>query len=215
MEVEVTQVIAQYQQEAESQASPDCCCPGCQQEEPGYRLHDRRRRQFFVIAGNWVHCFFTTLRRWKCRLCGTTFTFYPSFCVPYKRFVLAAITGLSGRYVDSDEASYRAVVRRQGMALGYVEDPSQSKQLSPSTVWRWLGDLGVGTKRLQAGLRLIQDKDPRLMLHRQIRPVAVRKYRTEHRRELLQTGRLLLVVAAVFHRLFDQVIFPRLRNARF
>jgi hypothetical protein len=214
METQVKQKIELYKQEAESQASPECCCPGCQQEGSAYRAHDRRRRQFYVIVGNWVQRFFTTLIRWKCILCGTTFTFYPSFCVPYKRFVLADITRLSERYVEADEASYRSVVHCQGMAIGYAEEPSMSKQLSPSTVWRWLGDFGACAARLQAGLRLIQEKDPSLALHRQIRPVAPQKYRTEQRREQLQTGRFLLAVAEVFNRLFGQVIFPRLRNAR-
>ena len=214
MEAEVKQTIERYQQEAESQDSPDCCCPGCQQQAPGYRPHDRRRRQFYVVVGNWVHRFFTTLVRWKCAVCGTTFTFYPSFCVPYKRFILADITRLSGRYVEADEASYRSVVRCRGMAIGYAEEPSTLKQLSPTTLWRWLGDLGACQARLQAGLRLIQQKDPRLALHRQIRPVAARKYRTERRREQLQTGRFLLSVAEVFNHLFGQVMFPRLRNAR-
>lgn len=215
MEVEVEQTIARYQQEAESQGSPECCCPGCHQKGPGYRPHARRRRQFYVIAGNWVHRFFTLLMRWKCALCGRTFTFYPSFCVPYKRLVLADITRVSGHYVEADEASYRAVVRPQGMGIGYAETPSTERQLSHTTVWRWLGDLGACRARLQAGLRLIQDKDPSLALHRQIRPVATRKYRTELRREQLQTGRFLLAVAAVFQRLFGQVMFPRLRNAMF
>ncbi len=214
MEKQVKQTIERYKQEAESQQCPDCCCPGCQQQAPGYRPHDRRRRQFYLIAGNWVQRFFTTLVRWKCLLCGTTFTFYPSFCVPYKRYVLADITRLSGRYVESDEASYRSVVRGRKMAIGYAEEPSASKQLSPSTVWRWLGYLGACGARLQEGLRLIQDKDPSLALHRLIRPVAARKYRTETRRELLQTGRLLLSVAEAFNHLFGRVIFPRLRNAR-
>jgi len=213
MEAEVKQIIEQYKQAAESQGSPVCCCPGCQQKEPGYRPHDRRRRQFYVIAGNWVHRFFTTLIRWKCALCKTTFTFYPSFCVPYKRYVLADITRLSGRYVEEDKTSYRSRVRRRGMAIGYAEACATDRQLSPTTVWRWLGDLGCSL-HLQAGLRLIREKDPDLALHRQIRPVAPRKYRSEPRRKQLQTGRFLLSVAKVFNRLFGQVIFPRLRNAR-
>ena len=212
MDAELKQIIEQYKQEAESQGSPACCCPGCQQESPGYRPHDRRHRQFYLIAGTWVHRFFTTLIRWKCLLCKTTFTFYPSFCMPYKRFVLADITRLSGRYVEEDETSYRSLVRCQGMAIGYVGEHALDRQLSPTTVWRWLRDLGC-SMRLQAGLRLIRQKDPDLALHRQIRPVALRKYRSELRREQLQTGRLLLLVAKVFNHLFDQVIFPRLRNA--
>ena len=152
--------------------------------------------------------FFTTLWRWKCVLCAKTFTYYPPFCVPYKRFVLAAITERCARYVEPDETSYRAVVRSQGMALGYAEDAAASKQLSASTVWRWLSDLGAGTKRLQAGLRLIQAKDPSSVWHRQIRPMAPRKYRSAHRREALQTGRLLLVVAPVFERLGLPYVTP-------
>lgn len=214
MEAQVRQTIERYQKEAESQQSPDCCCPGCRQKGPGYRCHGRRRRQFYLIEGNWVQRFFTTLMRWKCVLCGTTFTFYPSFCVPYKRFVLPAIMRLSGCYVEQDEASYRSVVRCRGMAMGYAQEPSTYRQLSPTTVWRWLGDLGACRARLQEGLRLIHEKDPSLALHRQIRPVIARKYRTEQRRERLQTGRFLLSVAEVFYRLFGKVMFPRLRDAR-
>ena len=130
--------------------------------------------------------------------------------MPYKRFVLADITRLSRRYVEEDEVSYRALVRCQGMAIGYAGEPATDRQLSPTTLWRWLRDLGCSV-RLQAGLRLLRQKDPDLALHRQIRPVAPRKYRSELRREQLQTARLLLAVANVFQRLFGQVIYPRLR----
>jgi hypothetical protein len=215
MEAEVRQTIERYKKEAESQACPECCCPGCRQKPPSYRQHARRQRQFCVIAGHWVYRFFTTLIRWKCGLCATTFTFYPSFCVPYKRFVLAEITRLSGVYVEQDEQSYRSVVRHNKMAIGHAEEPSTDRQLSPSTVWRWLSALGACGAHVQAGLRLLQEKDPRLALHRQIYPVAARKYRTEQRREQLHTARFVLCVAEAFYRTFGRVMFPRVRNALF
>ena len=109
MEAEVRQTIERYKKEAESQACPECCCPSCRQTPPSYRQHARRQRQFCVIAGQWVYRFFTTLIRWKCVLCGTTFTFYPSFCVPYKRFVLAEITRLSGAYVEHIRRIFKVI----------------------------------------------------------------------------------------------------------
>lgn len=207
MEVEVRQRIEQYKREAESQECPECCCPHCRQMPPGYRRHAARKRQFYVIAGNWAHRFFTVLIRWKCLLCGVTFTFYPSFCMPYKRFVLADITRLSGSYVEADEATYRSVV-----GIGHRDELPLEKQVSHSTVWHWLSDLGTWKARLQEGLRLLQEKDPGLGVHRQIRPVAARKYRSEWRREQLYTARFLLRIADAFSRIFGQVLFPRLRN---
>jgi hypothetical protein len=215
MEAGVRQSIERYQKEAESQSCPECSCPGCRAKPPGYRQHARRQRQFCVIAGPWVYRFFTTLIRWKCVLCGTTFTFYPSFCMPYKRFVLAEIARLSGAYVEQEEHTYRSVVQHDKMAIAHAEQPCTDRQLSPSTVWRWLHALGACGALLQEGLRLLQDKDPRLALHRQIYPVGSRKYRTEQRREQLHTARFVLCVAETFYRTFGRVMFPRVRNAVF
>jgi hypothetical protein len=88
--------------------------------------------------------------------------------------------------------------------------PSPSCSLGPvgflpsETVYlRWLHALGACGALLQEGLRLLQDKDPRLALHRHIYPAAGRKYRTEQRREQLQTARFVPCVAGTFYHTFS------------
>jgi hypothetical protein len=86
------------------------------------------------------------------------------------------------------------------------------KTLATLAAGRSVGACGA---LLQEGLRLLQDKDPCLALHRQIYPVGSRKYRTEQRREQLHTARFVLCVAETFYRTFGRVMFPRVRNAVF
>jgi hypothetical protein len=143
--------------------------------------------------------------RWKCLVCRKTFTWYPSFCRPYKRYVLHDMMALSERYVGNDPATYRGVT----CCIGSGE---QGRQLSPTTLWRWVGDLGACERLAQAGLRLLQRQAPELALHRQMRPVAAHKWRSEPRRQRLEQARFFAVVFEAFFRIFGRSLFPRLRN---
>jgi hypothetical protein len=202
------QRIKAYQREAQDLQStpPSCACPSCSHPSPGYKPQSRRQRRLGLLEKRWVHWFSIVLMRWKCLVCRRSFTWYPSFCRPYKHYVLHDMMALSKRYAENDTATYRSV----SCCIGSGE---QDDQLSPTTLWRWLGDFGACEQLLQRGLRLLQRKDPELTLHRQMRPVATRKWRREPRRQCLESARWLMVVCEAFSRLFGRSLFPRLRNA--
>lgn len=101
----------------------------------------------------------------------------------------------------------------QGRVIGYVTPPNQKKiderALHRSTLWRFLAFLGLQTAALQTGLQLWSEHDPLSRMHRFVGAVAPHKYRSEQRREILQTGRRLLHLVDRWDRAFAEPFFPR------
>ncbi|MCP4395355.1 MAG: hypothetical protein GY804_13975 [Alphaproteobacteria bacterium] len=75
--------------------SPDVACHCCHHKPEVFKLHESRKRQFRLIVEDIVKVTVSFLLRWKCIDCGTTFTEYPSFALPHKRFVLTDIVDYS------------------------------------------------------------------------------------------------------------------------
>jgi transposase len=208
-------VIAQWQSEAKSLGCPDQPCPRCQSEE-GFRQHHRRLRHVLAIAAGFVVPFVICLKRWKCCSCGATFTHYPDFLVPYKRYVLPAIVALSEQYVTAPEATYRDVIQPEGMALGYAENEDgaiDERQLSHTTPWHWLTWLGGMTRLTDQAVDLLRQKDPDFELHRAVRPIFPGKYRSMKRKKILERAAELLRTGRRFAELFLRFIFPPLCNS--
>jgi hypothetical protein len=118
-------------------------CPRCLNKQK-FRLHECRRRFFRYIVGSSVKVILTLLPRWKCEVCQKTFTAYPPFAVPHKRFVLSDIEEFCQRYIKDRQETYCSTVSSQGSPIGYDEGTNNAVDhfLAPSTVCRWIGWLG-------------------------------------------------------------------------
>ena len=193
-------------------------CPRCNQKPAAFKRHDVRQRQFMVIAGRLIVKVLSMLVRMKCSLCGKTFTYYPPFALPYKRFVSHQIMERSLRYLQDDTMSYERAAwelepgqtngrspPREPMPICH-KDTGEGRQLAASTVAHWITTLGRLQKTLQAARNLLLEKDS--AIHRQAFDLPARKYRTQERKRLLQDCLSLFHTEARFRVLFGCSIFP-------
>lgn len=193
-------------------APPQGCCPRCSEQVATFKRHDSRERFFRFIVEYYVHIIKSLLVRWKCPICGKTFTDYPSFALPHKRYILMDTERFSGDYVEDEEQTYRKVVYPQDTEISYKEpdDKGVVRSLVPSTLWRWISSLGSMKETLGQALHLIRQKDPTSSIFREIFPVSPHKYQSSQRKMILENARRLLRTGLEFHRLFGHKIFPHL-----
>ncbi len=194
---------------------PQGSCPKCFETPNTYKLHECRKRKFRFIVGCFVRIVLSLLVRWECPICGRTFTEYPAFALPYKRYVLMDIELLCEDYLEN-EKSYQETVSCEDEVIGYEEKAGKvdERQLSPSTPWRWLGFLGSMKNTLTEALNLIRQKAPDSYIFRELFPIFPGKYRTLKRKLLLQNAWKLLQANQIFQHLFGEKIFPRYEIAR-
>lgn len=190
---------------------PEGACVKCLQHPGFFALHDGRQRSFRFTIRDIVRVFMTMLLRWKCPLCKATFTDYPPFAIPYKRFVRDDIERFSSRYVKREKETYRCVVRHERTAIGYDQDCE--RQFEHSTVWKWLRWLGEQEQRLTETLEWIRYHDPSHGIFRELTPIAPKKYRSEKRKHVLEQARMLLLTAREYLDLFKGARFPRLETS--
>ncbi len=190
-------------------------CPNCDGSPESFRLHERKPRSFFFVVDRLVRKMLSFLLRWKCPLCNTTFTEYPEFALPFKRYVKEEVLERSRAYVEEERASYKSGVEVQGMGIFYEGEGEtiDDRRLSPSTLWRWVGLVGAMKGTLQKSLRLIRQKDPSCGMFREPHPVPCGKYRSKPRQSILQTCRRLFRAEEEFQRLFQTPIFLHFATA--
>ena len=118
-------------------------CSSCHEESDDYKLHECRKRQLRVVIEDIVKVIITFLLRWKCPLCQATFTDYPPFIKPHKRFVLSDMCRFSQSYLESDKVTYRDTVKHKSYDIGYIDPESGlcEQFLSHSTIYRFMGCL--------------------------------------------------------------------------
>jgi hypothetical protein len=191
-------------------------CPRCGGHPGEFRLHDCRKRAFLYVLERLVQSTWCWLTRWKCSLCCKTFTLYPAFALPFKRYVAETVLGLSEHYVTEDTASYRRAVRVDGMPVFHAEKEAGTmgtRILEHSTLHRWIPFFtGLGRVQREA-LKLIRAAAPASGVFRRIAPVAPWKYRSPERGTILQGARQFFVAAREYAALFGASIFPRLATA--
>jgi len=151
------------------------------------------------------------LTRWKCPLCGRTFTLYPDFALPFKRYVLPFIRERCAAYVDDVARTYREGIKEEDVAPSYW-DPDSGTALWPSTLWRWVGALGRLPVTVREGLKLIKQKDPSTGLFRVLggMPIRAAKFRSAERKIVLERCRGLVTMDRDYVRLFSVSVFPDL-----
>jgi len=182
-------------------------CSGCNLKCAWFKRHEARRRIFYVVVDQIVHTVFGLLVRWKCPACGKTFTQYPDFALPYKRYTLPTILDFSSRYTESPTMTYRKTVR--SAQLGYK---GSERQLEHSTVHRWLTGLGGLTKTVAYAADTLLQIAPSssACLYAARLPVEPAKYRSDERKSLLQRCRRFFFFEAVARKLLFFSIFPKL-----
>jgi len=190
-------------------------CPICGRWPGAFKYHATRTRTFRVIVNRMVQAVVSALTRWKCPACRRTFTLYPDFAVPCKRYVRQDICRLSERYVTGDDLSYRKAVQVNEMAVYYdaVAAGSQAiddRVLRSSTLHRWIGWVGGLRRTLREAFQLIRARSATCDVHRERVPLAPGKHRSERRKAVLQAcGRLFRTDEAYRH-FFQTSIFPDL-----
>lgn len=194
---------------------PRGLCPKCC-EEPGYfRLHESRPRYFLFVVESLVKKVESLLLRWKCKLCKATFSEYPDFALPYKRYVSDDIVRLAGQYFERQGETYRRLAADQtdkNRMLLTAHEQAQDSSLAHSTPWNWMKLIGSLPVVYQAGLELIRSFDPATKLCRRFLPVAPRKYRSLKRKSLLQKAKDLLLLNAEHEKLFSHRLFPHFKT---
>ncbi len=207
--------IKSHEQEILSGQAPENLkhCPRCEGTPQSFKSHGLRSRIFLVIIGAFVHQIPSFLGRWKCPLCHCSFTYYPDFALPFKRYLKDSILPLARTYLEEDTSTYRKVVQDNDSARGYAcseqKEGIDERQLQGSTIWRWLSFIGSLKQTLCHGLNIIRQKSPSSFVFREIRPVHRRKYQSEKRKVLLEFCQRFFVAESAFSRLFGSSIFPR------
>jgi hypothetical protein len=118
------------------------------------------------------------------------------------------IIASSSRYLSDDAVSYSKAVRINGMPVCY--DDSDGHILWPSTAHRWIGFLGDLKRTLRQAWQLIRAKSPTCDAFRRIAPIPCGKYRSGHRKGLLQRAARLLQADREYQHLFGASIFTYL-----
>jgi hypothetical protein len=195
--------------------TPQGPCPRCFEKPETFKEHDCRDRSFRFIVGNFVQVIFSLLLRWKCPICDKTFTDYPFFALPHKRYTLMDIERLCKDYIENEKQTYLKAASHDGMRIGYQGSDSKDEDrlLEPSTLWRWIGYLGAMKKTINQALHLLTQKASSSSILPQKPPIPQGKYRSAHRKSILQNARTLLRACQEFHcpiTRFDFACFPHL-----
>ncbi len=179
-------------------------CQRCQRKVERFQLHERRPRVFLVVVALVVKRVEGWLARWKCPLCGKTFTDYAGLAVPHKRYVAANIWERCGGYVGGEAGSYEKAAEKDGRSLLYEgQEGEKGKALAGSTVWRWVRFVGGLKETLRKGLKMIKEKSAGSTAHRVALPEGQKK-----RAPAVMRAQHLFLVGHVFESLYDRTFFP-------
>ena len=231
----VVQAIRRYEEDVRHhRVRPQLSqCPrcGCRADGPAFfRCHERRARTFLVVVADLVYRVASVITRWRCGRCRRTFTWYPPFAAPHKRYVLAEMLERCRAYVERDGQSYRKGVQEGGRPLFHeqpraeqitaesTEEDKASERvpaLAHTTLYRWVSLLGGWGHTLRRAWNLIKQKRPWAAGVREVagRRVAPGKFRSRARRRVLHGCRSLCVAEALYGEIFGVSIFPNLATA--
>lgn len=187
---------------------------------PSFAKHDCARRKFRlrVYDSTLDEIVVEVVESWRvrfrCRHCLKIFTEYPPFALPHKRFVKQDVLAKAWQYLSAEKqpkcrATYREAVREGRVPLSYAAD-QEGRQLSHSSIWRWLSWLGSLNDLRKRATQLIFQKDPQAHWHWTPHPIAAHKVRSEERRKTLGQAALMLDVVETFSRLFGVNLFTHL-----
>lgn len=182
-------------------------CHQCELDSQYFKRHDKRQRKFYAVADQIVHVICGLLIRFKCPSCNKTFTQYPDFAIPYKRYTRPTIEFFSRQYTENDQATYRKV--RMQTILGYNDS---EKQMEHSTIYRWISTIGKYEKIVARATDLILQAKPLSSICRDLANLSIsrKKYRSNQRKQLLIGCRKLFCIEKLYRMIFNVSIFPKL-----
>ena len=188
-------------------------CPKCKSTHDDFKLHECRHRLFYVVIDSLVHTVESFLARWKCFLCRATFTAYPEYALPYKRYVKDFCVSLGEDYLEKDAATYKNITS----TIGYTTQTQKidERKLVGSTVWRWLGFFGSLKDTLHNAFEIIRQAAPSSTVFRQMSPIHPKKYRSEERKSILELAFRLFAAEAEFQGILGHSFFPDLATRFF
>jgi hypothetical protein len=183
-------------------------CIRCELEACYFKLHAYRERIFRVLVEMIIQEARCCLVRFRCPGCDKTYTHYPPFAIPYKRYTRQTITAFSEQYVETDHLKYEHAVMMNHEAAVTPD----GKGLAPSTIHRWITTLSGYIETTRKALSLLLQADPMSRLHRVLAQVTVaaRKYRSEDRKQRLIRCRRLGRIEREFADTFETSIFTKL-----
>ena len=186
-------------------------CPCCQSEQVTFKQHDSRTRELRYCVTFWVNTFLLTLFRWKCSVCNATFTVYPEFLLPYKRFITPSMLLLCRDYLSTGKATYRQTVRPGGSQFAYKNNNNQ--ELSHVSLWNWFKGLSVFNQYAHKAVKLLFKAVPDNSIHREFIPINPHKYQSESRRHCLEKVEFILrVIRHLSKHRINVRIFPTILN---
>jgi hypothetical protein len=216
-------ILSEIERHTESVLTGSYCgrtetCRACNAPGP-FGLHGVRRRTFLATESSWVHAVQSWVCRYRCERCRATFTDYPVFAIPRKRYVVAAIVSGASAYLDDDEATYRgAIATAAGTPTFYAGaeaaggDPDDDapriddRSLAHTTLWRWMAALAAMPRTVGAAKQLLSETAARFAL----RVIAPKKARSKARRAVLCTAAELLDAEALLRAERNESIFTGL-----
>ena len=166
-------------------------CIRCSAKSDLFKRHDIRKRIFYLIAEQIVVATVCFLIRWKCSQCGKTFTDYPDFALPYKRYTAPTVASYCRQYVEDESASYRSLTKRYPIGREGAEETGAG--LRHTTIWRWISTLGRYGETVREALENFAGKIEWTSIPNDLENLAVspRKYRSECRKRTLIRCRFL------------------------
>ena len=204
--------IKAYQEQLEkNKIKPDNLppCPQCSVESAFFKEHAYRDRTFLVIVDMLVKTVFSVLLRFRCPECGKTFTYYPDFALPYKRYTRQTVTHFSRSYVQDPDATYQKAAMVGTSVPGY---PGDQQTLAPSTIHGFITSVSGLAITAQRALDLVLQEDPASAICRDIAQLTVagQKYKSKARKGTLVQCLKFLAIEPLFHRIFNTSIFTKL-----
>ena len=204
--------IKAYQKQLEkNEIKPDNLppCPRCFVNSTFFKEHAYRDRKFLVIVDMMVKTVLSALLRFKCPGCGKTFTYYPDFALPYKRYTRQTVTHFSRSYVQNSNATYQKAAMVDGSVPGY---PDGEQTMAPSTIHRFITSLSRFITSTQKALDLILQQNPASAICRDMAQLTVppEKYRSTARKGILLQCLKFLTIESFFHHTFRTSIFTKL-----
>jgi hypothetical protein len=173
------------------------CCPRCG-EEDRFQRHEIRRRKFYFVTGNReAMAVRSWLVRWRCGNCDVRFTDYPTFALPYKRFVKPVVFEMAAEFLSRHTSSYRGV---------------SDDKASHSSLWRWLSWLDGLWEHGCKAVRFILAAEPNSLIHRYDGNVAPQKYRSTSRCSTLLSAFQTLTRILAYERLVTEFASPSLEQ---
>jgi len=184
-------------------------CPRCHLESSFFKDHAHRDRKFLIIVDMVVQIVLSALLRFKCPGCSKTFTYYPDFALPYKRYTRQTVTHFSKFYVQNPDVTYQTATIVDRSVPGY---PDGEQSLSPSTIHRFITSLSRLIPSTQKAMDLIAQESPASAICRDEAQLTVppQKYRSTTRKGILVQCLKFFAIESLFHPTFHNSIFTEL-----